>query len=293
MMAEFPHVDGVEHRFVDLPGLRMHIAEAGRGDPVLLLHGFPQHWWEWRGVIPQLAGNYRLIAPDLRGAGWTDAPPTGYERHMLLADLIALLDTLELPQVRVIAHDWTAICGFNLCLGHPERVRAYVSLAVPPLYLRFNTRMLRNLYHAWYQLALVTPGLGARLLQGGRQRLPRYLLRRYSARPGAISDADMELFLAPLRDPAHARAGSALYRSFIMPEAVRLIRGAYRDVRLTTPTLVLTGVEDPVVRAELLVGYEDYADDLEIWEIPGASHFIVDDQPDAVLKNALEFFARH
>jgi pimeloyl-ACP methyl ester carboxylesterase len=293
MSAEFPHLDGVEHRFVDLPGLRMHIAEAGRGEPVLLLHGFPQHWWEWRDLIPQLAHTHRVIAADLRGAGWTAAPFTGYERHALLADLVALLDALELPRVRVIAHDWAALCGFHLCLGHPERVRAYVSLAVPHPYLRSDPRMLKNMHHSWYQLPLVTPGLGARVLGGGRQGLARYLLRRYSARPGAISDADMELFLGPLRDPAYARAGSALYRNFIMPEAVRMIRGAYRDIRLTTPTLVLTGAEDPVVRAQLLGGYDDHADDLEIREIPGASHFVVDDQPDAVLKNALEFFARH
>jgi pimeloyl-ACP methyl ester carboxylesterase len=291
--CEFPHLDGVEHRFVDLPGMRMHVAEAGRGDPVLLLHGFPQHWWEWRSVIPQLAQSHRVIAPDLRGAGWTDAPPIGYERHTLLADLIALLDTLEVPRVRVIAHDWAAICGFHLCLAHPERIRAYVSLAVPHPYLRFDPRILRSVHHSWYQLLLITPGLGARLIQGGEQRLARYLLRRYSARRGAMSEADLELFLAPLRDPAHARAGSDLYRGFILPEAARVIRGAYRDLRLTTPTLVLTGAEDPVVRAELLGGHEDHADDLQIQEVEGASHFIVDDQPDAVLKSALEFFAGH
>ena len=70
-----PVLKGVEHRFVDLPGLRMHVAEAGSGRPLLLLHGFPQHWWEWRKVIPELAQHYRVIVPDLRGAGWTDAPP--------------------------------------------------------------------------------------------------------------------------------------------------------------------------------------------------------------------------
>ena len=61
--AELPHLDGVEHRFIDLPGLRMHVAEAGSGEPVVLLHGFPQHWWEWRDVIPGLAEQYRGDLP--------------------------------------------------------------------------------------------------------------------------------------------------------------------------------------------------------------------------------------
>ena len=85
----------------------MHVAEAGEGDPVLLLHGFPQHWWAWRGVIPRLAENHRVIVPDLRGAGWTDVPRTGYDRDQLVADVVALLDALEVDRVHVVAHDWS------------------------------------------------------------------------------------------------------------------------------------------------------------------------------------------
>ncbi|KAF0964307.1 alpha/beta fold hydrolase [Rhodococcus sp. T7] len=112
----FPELDGVRHRYVRLPGLRMHVAEAGHGDPVVLLHGFPQHWWEWRGVVPGLTEHYRVICSDLRGAGWTDAPPTGYTRAQLLADVEALLDALDLDRVCLIAHDWGALLGYELCL---------------------------------------------------------------------------------------------------------------------------------------------------------------------------------
>ncbi|MFC0453252.1 alpha/beta fold hydrolase [Rhodococcus jostii] len=116
----FPALDGVRHRFLDLPGLRMHVAEAGHGERVVLLHGFLQHWWEWREVVPGLAARYRVIRPDLRGAGWTDAPPTGYTRDQLIADVVALLDTLELDRVGLVAHDWGALLGYA--------VRKYVSV---------------------------------------------------------------------------------------------------------------------------------------------------------------------
>lgn len=287
----FPQLNGVTHRFVDLPGLRMHVAEAGQGDPILLLHGFPQHWWEYRAVIGPLAEHYRVICPDLRGCGWTDAPPTGYTGEQLVADIVALLDALELDRVHLVAHDWSAIVGYLLCLTRPERVTGMISMAVPHPYVRFGPRLMLRMRHAWYQFPLVTPGLGAKVVGGGRQRLMRYLLRRYSAVPGAISGEDVELFLRPLRDPAHARAGSAVYRDFLQPEGIRVVRGGYRDTHLTTPTLVLAGEHDPVIRVDVLGGADGHADDLTVEEVPGASHYIVDDRPDLVVARTLAFFA--
>jgi pimeloyl-ACP methyl ester carboxylesterase len=286
---EMPRLEGVTHRFVDLPGLRMHVAEAGAGEPVLLLHGFPQHWWEWHEMIPGLARQFHLVAPDLRGSGWTEAPSTGYDRDRLVADVVALLDVLGLDRVHVIGHDWGALLGFYFCMDHPERVRRFVSLAVPHPYVRFDRRMLRALPHGWYQLAIVAPGLGPRLLSSGRQWLPRYLFRHFAARPAVWSDVDIERYLAPLRDPARAQAAQALYRGFIQPEAARVFTGFYRGRRLTTPTLVLVGTEDPVVSADLLGGHENDADDLTVETVAGASHWIPEERPDLVVRRALAF----
>jgi pimeloyl-ACP methyl ester carboxylesterase len=103
---DLPHVDGVEHRFLELPGLRVHVAEAGEGEPLVMLHGWPQHWYEWRHLIPSLAKRYRVICPDLRGLGWTDAPPSGYEKEELASDVLALLELLGLDRVKLVGHDW-------------------------------------------------------------------------------------------------------------------------------------------------------------------------------------------
>jgi pimeloyl-ACP methyl ester carboxylesterase len=289
---DFPHLDGVEHRFVDLPGLRMHVAEDGHGEPLLLLHGFPQHWWEWRKVIPALAEHYRLICPDLRGAGWTDAPRNGYAADQLVADVVALLDALELDRVRIMAHDWGALVGFLLCLYHPERVESYVSLAIPHPFVRFDPRLLAAVPRLWFQYAIATPILGPRLLSKGRQPLARYLLESYTADKAAFSEQEIELFVGPFRDPARARAASALYRDFIVPLFPRVLAGAYRGMRLSTPALILFGSEDPNMRAELLGGYQDHADDLALEPVDGASHFIADETPDVVVDRALAFFGR-
>jgi pimeloyl-ACP methyl ester carboxylesterase len=282
---------GVQHRFVQLPGLRMHLAEAGAGEPVLLLHGFPQHWWEWRQVLPPLADTYRVICPDLRGAGMTDAPSSGYDRRRLLADVIALLDALGLDSVHVTSHDWGALVAFQLCLRHPARVRTHLSLATPPPFVSVDPRFMAGAWRLWFQPVIMTPGLGPALLASGSQRLARHLLTHGSADPAIWSEHDVERFVAPLREPARARAASLLYRHFILPEAVRMLTGHYRGTRLVTPTRVLYGAEDPIVRPELLSGYED-ADDLTVDRVDGAAHFIADEQPAVVVRHALELFSR-
>jgi len=292
-MTSYPHLDGVKHQDVDLPGgLRMHVAEAGQGDSVLLLHGFPQNWWEWRGVIPALAENHRVIVPDLRGTGWTDVPREGYDRDQLLADVVALLDTLEIDRVHVVAHDWGALIGFLLCFEQPERVRSFMSIAIPHPYIRFTPKAVPAFRHLWFQYVVATPGLGPRLLRSGRQRFVRRIIRGFSSKQTVWAEEDLEVFAARMREPARARAASSLYRGLILPEIGRIAMGRYRSRRLAPPTVILCGADDPVMRVELLGGYEGHADDLTIEVVPDASHFIPDEQPAAVAARALELIDR-
>jgi pimeloyl-ACP methyl ester carboxylesterase len=242
-------------------------------------------------VLPALAQHYRVIAPDLRGAGWTDAPATGYDSEQLVADVVALLDALDLERVRLMAHDWGALVGFLLCLYHPQRVKQYISLAIPHPYVKFSPRLLAAVPRLWFQNAIATPGLGPYLLSKGGQPMARYLLDHYTSDRSAFTPRDRELFVAPFRDPARAHAGSALYRHFIVPLIPRVMTGRYRGMRLSTPTLILYGLEDPNMTMVMLDGYQGHADDLTLEEVDGASHFIADEQPAVVIDRALEFFA--
>ncbi|EFJ13514.1 hypothetical protein SELMODRAFT_181715 [Selaginella moellendorffii] len=126
----------ISHRFVETNGIKMHIAEAGSpGNPVvLLLHGFPELWYSWRHQMPALAAaGYRVVAPDLRGFGQTDAPH-GMEKYTslhIVGDLVGLLDALGEEKVFVAGHDWGAIIAWDVCLFRPDRVKALVALSVP------------------------------------------------------------------------------------------------------------------------------------------------------------------
>lgn len=272
----------------------MHVAEAGAGEPLLLLHGFPQHWWAWRKMLPGLAEHYRVICPDLRGAGWTDAPAEGYTSDQLLADVVALLDVLQIPRTHVIGYDYGGIVGYRLCLKHPERVGRFMSIATPHPYPALHPRVLLYLWRIWPMFAIATPGLGPRLLRFGW--LPRWLMTSDTRDRSVWTPKDIDLFVARLRDPARAQAGSTLYRSFILAEAKRSGAGMYRGTRLPTPTptlslygTVLYERADATGHPEILSGYEGFTDDFTMERIPGVGFYMAEEQPDRVVERALEF----
>ncbi len=278
----FPEVNGVTHAFIDLPGLRMHVAEAGRGTPLVLLHGCPLNWFGWHKIIPGLAEKYRVICPDLRGFGWTDAPPSGYSTADAVRDVIALLDALGLDRVTLVSEDLNAITGYALSWDHPERIERHICIGVPPMFIRLDATVIPRFRHLWHQEVLAIPGLGPALCQRGSQPLVRHMLA-YPPGQQPWSPAETEVFLGPWRQPARARALSAMIRHMVMPEIAHAMRGTYRSRRLTTPTLVTAGTDDPVfppaIVRSLLASSGAQADDLRVADVPRAAHFQSAEQP--------------
>jgi pimeloyl-ACP methyl ester carboxylesterase len=273
----------------------MHVAEAGKGEPVLLLHGALQHWRAWRKVIPGLAEQYRVIVPDLRGLGWTDAPAAGYTRAQMVADIIAALDALGVGTVRLISTDMGAIPGYGLCYDHPERVQAHVAIGVPLLSIKVGLRHLKAFPPLWHQEVGAIPVLAPALLGRGRQPLARHMLQDFSP-PASPPDPDeIEGYLARLRMPGRAQASSAMMRHLVLPELVRIAGGHYRRSTLTTPTLVLASTEDrafpPEMLKDLAKTAEPYADHVELGTIHGAAHYVAQEEPDQLVEHIRRFFA--
>lgn len=304
-MSELPLLEGVEHRWVEARGLRTHVAEAGEGPPlgasarlgqarseaILLLHGWPQHWWMWRYVMPRLAEHHRVIAPDLRGHGWTDAPPGGYDKETLASDVLALLDALELERVALIGHDWGGWVGFLLCLREPERFTRFLALNTGHPWPSADARNALSIWRFAYMLVIGAPCAGPWLVRSRADRLIERALRDGAARPEAFSDDDLRIFASRLREPARSRASSLLYRTFVLREQVPIARGRYRSRRLRTPTRMLFGTQDPVITPRMLEGYGAYADDMSVELVDHAGHFIAEDRPELVAERALRFFA--
>jgi pimeloyl-ACP methyl ester carboxylesterase len=284
-----PEVEGMTHRTVDVGGLAMHVAEAGSGPPVLLLHGWPQHWYAWRRVAPELARDRHVICPDLRGFGWSDAPPGAYDKATLAQDIIGLLDALGLERVDLIAHDWGAWIGFILCLEQPARFEHYLALNMytpwpePP-----SPRGISVLARLWYQVALAAPGLGSTLIR--RTSFVRRLITAGAVHP-AWSEEELEAFVAPLRVPERTSASVHLYRTFLLRELLPFARGRFDGQRLTVPTLLLHGTRDLAIDHRRLGRWQSHAEQMEVELREDSGHFIAEELPHVVVERARALFA--
>lgn len=187
-----PEIDGVAHRYVEAAGARLHVAEAGEGPPVVLLHGWPQHWWVWRKLIPALAEERRVICPDLRGFGWSDAPTGSYELSGFAADTLALFDALGLDRVELVGHDWGGYSGFLLCLEAPERVAHFLALGVVHPWFEAPSPSLQVLKRLGYQFVLATPGLGSSVLRHNPAFVRTVLVGGFEPYAAEMSVAEVE-----------------------------------------------------------------------------------------------------
>jgi pimeloyl-ACP methyl ester carboxylesterase len=270
-------------------GVEFHYAEAGAGDDVVLcLHGWPQHWYEWRHLLPALADRYRVIALDLRGFGWSEAPKGGYEKENLADDVLAVLDELGIERVKLVGHDWGGWIGFLLCLREPRRFERYLSLNILPPWTSIKA-MAPHLWRFWYQWVISSPGLGYRLHRSGRF-VPKVLVGG-SERREVWDQATIAAFSDTFTEPARARAAVQMYRVFNLREVPEMARGRYESAHLQVPTLLLFGTGDTALNHQILAGSERHADDMTIEKVDGCGHFIADELPQLVTEKAREFFA--
>ena len=217
---------------------------------MVLLHGWPQNWYCWRRLVPLLEGR-RLIMPDLRGHGWSEAPRHGYEKEQLVDDLLALIDRLELDTVGLIGHDWGGWTGFLASLRRAGPVHAAC--------WRWGSSTLFSTPRLPKQCkrgaAPINSACRAPPFQLAMRASPRFIAGAISAatvRSDAHTDADRTLYGEVFRDPARARATTQLYRTFLLRELPGLQR--YQTQRLTVSTNLLIGDRDPIGSPAMLDG---------------------------------------
>ena len=190
-------------------GLRMHVMSAGEGPAVLLLHGFPDTHIVWRKqVAPLVDAGYRVIAPDLRGYGQTDAPSavSAYRLEHICTDVLGLLDALGIARARLVGHDWGAVIGWMLCMQAPQRVEQYVALSVghPAAFARAGlAQYLRSSYMLWF----MTPFLAEKSLMAG----DFYLMERFTT-----DRTQVRYWRKSLSEPGRMTAALNYYRANVL-----------------------------------------------------------------------------
>ena len=200
-------MEAITHRYVQTNGIALHLAEAGKGPLVILLHGFPEVWYSWRHQLPALAAaGYHAVAPDLRGYGETDAPQAieSYSMLTMTADIAGLLDAMQAETAVLVGHDWGAEIAWRCAQLYPRRIAAVVALSVPysPRPMIPTQRMKRASGNV-FNLALYAQELGVAEaeLEADVRRTLRLFLYAYSG--DAPPDLMPALFMAK---PASARA---------------------------------------------------------------------------------------
>ncbi|HKA98034.1 MAG TPA: alpha/beta hydrolase [Streptosporangiaceae bacterium] len=267
-------------------------AVAGRGDPVLLLHGFPQTHYCWRAIIPVLADSHTVVVPDLRGYGGSRAPAggahgEGFSKREIAAELAELMRAMELERFAVVGHDRGARVAYRMALDHPDRVGRLAVLNVIPTVDQFE-RMAGGPslgYWPWFLLAQPAP-FPEQLITAAREHFLRFIFGSWTEVASAIGEDAFAVYLDALTPPAAAAMCSDYRASFWLDqEHEKADRQAGK--RIERPTLVITAAAETQL-ADAGDVWREWAGDVRAATVPGG-HFIPEEAPQALAAELAEF----
>jgi pimeloyl-ACP methyl ester carboxylesterase len=280
----------MEHRSLQLSRGTLHVVIAGNnaGDPVVLLHGWPETWHAWRKVVPLLAERYRLVMPDLPGLGESSRPASGYDKKTLACDLREMCERLDLARFDLVGHDWGGPTAFALACAVPERVRtlAILDVTIPGIGPDISQGGRR-----WHHAFHMTPELPEALVAGREREYLGWFCREFCWQRDAISAADVEEYVRCYAQPGALRAGFEYYRA--LPQD-RADNGALLDsgFRLPMPVLALGGARTEARgrAGEPLESLRAIASDVRGGAIAECGHFIPEEQPALLAERLQEHF---
>jgi pimeloyl-ACP methyl ester carboxylesterase len=282
--------DGFESITVPAKGTRLHAVVGGSGEPVLLLHGWPQTWRAWRHLMPVLAAHgYRVVVPDLRGTGASDRPPSGYDKDTQAQDMRELLAQLGVHGgVRIVGHDIGGMVAFAYARRHPEEVErlVLVELALPGFGLEQAMDVASGgLFHFGL---FMTEELPEMLLEGRESDFLTWWFDRLSAVPGTFPPEEIAIVASSYRGYEALRAGFAHYRTLL--DDGRINRTWHRTGgSLPIPVLAVGGEHS--THTQLADSLNTVAQRLTGAVIPDSGHFVPEEAPDAFARELLPFLS--
>ncbi|MDQ3744696.1 MAG: alpha/beta hydrolase [Acidobacteriota bacterium] len=252
----------VRHGFAQVGDVRLHYAEAGEGERlVVLLHGFPECWYSWRHQLKALSGRFRVVAPDMRGYNLSDKPGRveDYRVGRLVDDVTGLIRHLGAREAAVVGHDWGAVIAWAAARHYPDYVSKLAALQVPPAAVWQKNLSWRQLLRSWYMLFFQLPALPEWWIRR-RDFAGIEEMFRKTARPGTFSDEDLRVLKSALKEPGALNAAVNYYRANLGSFLRRRPRaeGFTRQERVRVPTLFIFGERDFAIIPETVEGVADY-----------------------------------
>ena len=266
--------------------VRFHYVIAGNGDPVVLLHGWPQTWFEWRRIIPALAAKYTVLAPDLRGLGDSSKPQGGYDKRTVADDLYKLVRKLGFERIYLVGHDWGGPTAYAYAVAHPDDVRKLVILDVSIPNETWEKFPMFNRRGAWHLTFHGVRDLPEALITGRERIYLTWFYRSAAYNPGAISDAEIDEYVRCYSAPGGLRAGFEYYR------AIPIDIGHNKEhakTKLKMPVLALGG--DRGFGQAPLLSMRELAENVRGGVIERCGHWIAEEHPDYLIEQLMTFFA--
>ena len=268
----------IQGRKMTINGFDLNVVVEGEGEPILLLHGFPDSNYVWRGVIPRLKeAGYQVIAPDQRGFGLSDAPEgvENYDMELIAKDAVAILDELGIEKAKLVAHDWGAMIGWLLAGTYPERFESYVAISVghSKAYAAAGFEQKRK---GWYVLFFQLRGIAEKAMMANDWSLFRKTVNDHP---------EVDHWIEDLSRPGRLTAGMDWYRANMS----KLWKAEFPRVKI--PVLGIWSSDDVALAEDQMIGSAAYVDASWQYErMEGVSHWIPVDEPDGLSDLILDYY---
>ncbi len=279
------------HNMASVNGIQMHYVIGGHGKPIVLLHGWPETWYEWRHVMPALAEKYTVIVPDLRGLGDSSKPTTGYDGNTTSEDIYQLLSQLGFNKIFLVGHDIGSQTAYSFAATHPRNVTKLVIMEDPfPGVLPLMPGQSPVWWFSFHQLH----DLPETLVQGKEREYLSWFYTGLAYNPDAITQTDIDEFVSKYSAPGGMRAGFEYYRAFPMDaEEDKQLLASHG--KLTMPVLVLGGDYYPVLGGArhyivTLAPMQYLAANVTGVIVPYSGHWIPEEQPSFLVDQLFKFF---
>jgi pimeloyl-ACP methyl ester carboxylesterase len=278
------------HHTATINGIQLHYVMGGEGDPVVLLHGWPQTWYEWRHVMPDLAKNYTVIAPDLRGIGDSSKPPTGYDGKTVAEDIHQLVTQLGFNSTYLVGHDIGVLAAYPYAAEYPSEVKKLAVMeSLIPGFFPPPTPGTPPVWHIFFHQA---PDVPEALIQGQEREYLTWFYRNEAYNPDAITEADIDEYVSHYSAPGAMRAGFEYYRA--VPEDT-MQNLNYSKTKLTIPVLAMGAGYSPILggnvsMSAIIYGMQQVAENVTAVKVPNSGHWIPEEQPKFLVEQLTKFF---
>ena len=271
-----------QSRFAEANGVRLHYLIAGKGDPIVLLHGYAETSHMWLPLIAKLAAHHTVIAPDLRGFGSSAAPADGYTKAAMARDIHALVTRLKYPKVKIVGHDIGLMVAYAYAAQYPAEVDriALMDAFLPGVGDWTHVWLLRDLWHFHFY------GKTPLALVAGRERtyLEHFWNDFAADAKKSVPEKDRVFYAKEYAKPGHMAAGFEVFKAF---EKDAADFAELAKTKLPMPMLVLSG--EKAGGTFLIEQGRLVATDVEGVIVKGSGHWLMEDAPDQVIPKLVDF----